>query len=57
MGAVIRQGDPSRIKHLEEEIPDQPVRLLHLVKEEDSPSVGFQDLPKATRYPSFVSKE
>ena len=31
--------------------------FLHLVKEEDPPIMGFQDLPKATRHPSLIAKE
>ena len=57
MGAVIGQGDPCSIKHLEKKIPDQPVGFIHLVKEEDSPCMGFQDLTKATRHPGLITKE
>ena len=31
--------------------------LLHLIKEEDSPSMGLQDFPKPPRHPGFIAKK
>ena len=54
---MISKGYPCGIEHLQEKIPDQPMGLLHLIKEEDSFSMFSQYPFQASRVSGFIAKE
>ena len=54
---MVGQGDPSSIKHLQEEIPNQSMGLFDLIEKQDASPMARENFPKSPRAAGFASHE